>query len=821
MLIGGPPNKYEQAYQHWLQNSLFSFGLENRDCDFQYIKEISSFIITSNTEQLIEIIGKLNVEVQKYMRVALKLCDLIIVEDESALNDDAICHVIIEQFFVKYWDTFEQFDEPIFDVIIRIFLVVLLKHTGLLNKVTNSNFLQEIYVYIMQLTRRLLSFRKTIVYNSIASLRRDSQGNEKDSGVLETSEIDLDYEIKDYNNTSTTKVVENTEETFEYLCSVTLKRCLYLLLCVKGPVSFSVDESSAFSDDENEEKHYVEFYQSSCDNSKRFKHLREICKNAVNFVCDDSILSEISNNKHEDDLELLQSAMQKHTQRAEIRLNSLTQIYDLLSCSQKHRSSTTLISCTHQQLLSGCFGLINLKLMESCTQLHHYTEGIQAASFNLQNKIKEIVHNIYSVLISSLKDNPKLQILIIFSLSTRYKPDDLKLVIKNDLLKILVDISKSQTSYVIPNNTINNEISPQAIASLRLLNIIAMSCSLYTSQLDSSVIEQLMNTLREQLTGILQIISNKESPQRTNIKILNYERNLGDFLVFIRCIASNKLIRYSLCSKKWTQSLLSISGNQESINFQSLRPKLLSLQLLGTVLPAVKSTEIDLEDRELIIKDIFAQLAKDMWNIPNLIAEKKAKEKQAALHQTLFKLINSTDSVTSEILEEELPIPFIGFDPDKTLCCTVDNSLTLVHGVGGTGYGLGNKMITSGCYQWRFFIVKEGIGNEGTCVGISKYPITDCRHRTTSDMWLYRAYSGGLYHNGEKDLCLQRFTHGDFITVVLDMDSKTLSFGKNGEEPRVAFEDIDATEVYPCVLFYGSGVGEKVKMTDMQVWFLF
>jgi len=81
----------------------------------------------------------------------------------------------------------------------------------------------------------------------------------------------------------------------------------------------------------------------------------------------------------------------------------------------------------------------------------------------------------------------------------------------------------------------------------------------------------------------------------------------------------------------------------------------------------------------------------------------------------------------------------------------------------------------------QFHIVKENRGNEGTCVGISKWPLRDYSHRTTTDMWLYRAYSGNLYHNGEQTTVLPNYTHGDCITCVLDIDSRTLSFGKNGE----------------------------------------
>jgi E3 ubiquitin-protein ligase HERC1 len=68
-----------------------------------------------------------------------------------------------------------------------------------------------------------------------------------------------------------------------------------------------------------------------------------------------------------------------------------------------------------------------------------------------------------------------------------------------------------------------------------------------------------------------------------------------------------------------------------------------------------------------------------------------------------------------------------------------------------------------------------------------------------------------LYHNGELPLCLPSFTQGDYITIVLDLDARTVSFGKNGDEPRLAFEDVDAAELYPCVMFYSTNPGEKVR----------
>lgn len=72
-------------------------------------------------------------------------------------------------------------------------------------------------------------------------------------------------------------------------------------------------------------------------------------------------------------------------------------------------------------------------------------------------------------------------------------------------------------------------------------------------------------------------------------------------------------------------------------------------------------------------------------------------------------------------------------------------------------------------------------------------------------------YRGNLYHGGEQKNALPSYTQGDYITVVLDLDTRTLSFGKNGEETTIAFQDIDvSTPLYPCVLFYSTNPGEKV-----------
>nr|XP_053648639.1 probable E3 ubiquitin-protein ligase HERC1 isoform X6 [Cherax quadricarinatus] len=298
------------------------------------------------------------------------------------------------------------------------------------------------------------------------------------------------------------------------------------------------------------------------------------------------------------------------------------------------------------------------------------------------------------------------------------------------------------------------------------------------------------------------------------------EVTLGNLLVFVRRLCVNQRVRVLVGRQPWVRLLLLVTGEQAETHLPqviSVRTRVLALTLLGATLPY---SDFDLEAREQVVRQLFMQLAANMWVIPSAQAHLKASQLLTELQKHLVRL-SSPDLLDEQSRpdspDDSLPVQEVGFDPDKSVCCSVEGGHTLVHGPGGRGYGLGSTPITSGCYQWKFLIVKENRGNEGTCVGVSKYPVRDYSHRTSSDMWLYRAYSGNLYHNGELSVSLPGFTQGDYITVVLDMEARTLSFGKNGEEPRLAFENIDAPELYPCVMFYSTNPGEKVKMVDMQV----
>lgn len=298
------------------------------------------------------------------------------------------------------------------------------------------------------------------------------------------------------------------------------------------------------------------------------------------------------------------------------------------------------------------------------------------------------------------------------------------------------------------------------------------------------------------------------------------EVSLGNLLVFVRRLCVNSRVRAVVGRQPWVRLLLLVTGEQPDTHLPlvaSVRTRVLALALLAATLPG---SDLDLETREQVVRQLFVQVAANMWVVPSAQAHLKARQLLAELQRHLVRLASPDPAEghsRPDSPDDNLPVQEVGFDPDKCVCCSVEGGHTLVHGPGGRGYGLGSTPITAGCYQWKFLMVKENRGNEGTCVGVSRYPVRDYSHRTSGDMWLYRAYSGNLYHNGELSVSLPGFTQGDYVTVVLDTEARTLSFGKNGEEPRLAFENVEAGELYPCVMFYSTNPGEKVKMVDMQV----
>ncbi|XP_076139905.1 putative E3 ubiquitin-protein ligase HERC1 isoform X8 [Alosa pseudoharengus] len=544
-------------------------------------------------------------------------------------------------------------------------------------------------------------------------------------------------------------------------------------------------------------------------------------------------------------------AMAQQQQKAEVRLEALCQISTFLHEMEDKSSGSTapprfpgLLQSVQLQFLSGCFGLgtpTSGSLSSPPEKLQHYTSGTQSAQMSTQRELQSAAHTLYQQLVRVLRQKVALEkeqtgayqhllLATVFALNFHYQPVDLVVMIRSGLLEILSCLTDS-TCVLMNQRWLAASVSGHMLlsgavklASARLLQILAIAASSYEEALPLEVSQALMDVMCDQLQGLLLSVRQQEALESSMVEQPEshgssakhrlekveavrssrvVESQLADFLVFLRRILSLRVTKRVSTFIKWIDPLMTIISYKCTAGtpcFRNLRTKLLAFHILEALLPAC-SEPVHVKQ---IVDQLFGLLSTFMWEEP--LAVRKNLE---ALPEGCKRESMSED--------ECIPIGDFSFDPHKLTCCSLESGNVLAHGAGGKGYGLATTAITSGCFIWKFYITKENKGNEGTCIGVSRWPIRDYNHRTTTDMWLYRAYSGSLYHGGELGRALPSFTQGDTITCILDMEARTISFAKNNKEPKLAFEGVDATELYPCVLFYSSNPGEKVALCDLQM----
>ncbi|XP_029024458.1 probable E3 ubiquitin-protein ligase HERC1 isoform X3 [Betta splendens] len=540
-------------------------------------------------------------------------------------------------------------------------------------------------------------------------------------------------------------------------------------------------------------------------------------------------------------------AILQQQQRAEIRLEALCQMSSFLSKMEEKSSGFTvahqfppLLESVQLQFLLGCFAL-GTQIIASHNgtnyEMQHYMCGTQSASMDTQRELQSAAHTFYQQAVCILKQRVLLErehpgscqhllLATIFALNFCYQPVDLVLVVKSGILEILSVLTNNSCALInqgwFAASTSGSMLLSGAVrlACARLLQILTVAASSCEDLLPIDVSHALMEVMCEQLQNVLHAFHQQQTAERATAerkdpdagsKSANLvgmesskvvESQLADFLVFLRRVLSLRVMKRLSTFVKWIDPLMAIISHKCSFGspcFQNLRTKLLAFHVLERMLPAC-SESVQIEQ---IVKQLFQLLSVYMWEEP--LVERNHVETA------------EKDTGNPGSYDECIPIGDFSFDPHKLMCCCLESGNILSHGSGGKGYGLATTAITSGCFIWKFYITKENRGNEGTCVGVSRWPVRDHNHHTTTDMWLYRAYSGNLYHGGELVRTLPSFTQGDTITCILDMEAHTVSFAKNDKEPKLAFEGVVASELYPCVLFYSSNPGEKVALRDLQM----
>ncbi|XP_025408544.1 probable E3 ubiquitin-protein ligase HERC1 isoform X2 [Sipha flava] len=759
-IISSPLCPSEICNERWLKSKLFSSGIEKLE-DKSIFDDIEERLKKISNTGFIVLEHELNFIPQPYLNL-LKyiLCDYEQNEDNVALT---ICN--------NFKDKYESFlKDNKYDMITRLtlplFYVTLIKIDGrpLKDFLFNKNLVSFINEMCMKMFFALVNnLEKSIMF---------SESNFPNSAVD------------------------------EYQCLNISSKCCFLLTAVRGMHS---------------------------DLSLPNKHLLKDDLTPANKSVLESVLEFVLDSKQATNPYALIQASEVEEIRAHDRLAAFNRITKMLKIIDFVQDSSNHISLNHmckvfEAFICGLLGLYQSQIIEHHT-IDHYYSAINTVPRSIKRQIQSAVLNIYKHFEIYLRMNIatselfSIQISILSLLNMHFTLSDFEYLLSNNLPEMLVNTCKLHVPFM---STDRYSLVIVKMTS-NILYILGVSgCNPYSSFESIRAVFMNIHNLLDILMNSTQCSIMEQTFSETSNNILPEGVNsqdsypvqsyICDLLSFVlQCTSFSPLC---ISSIQWTETLLRLAQCSKTILLaEHFRCKLLILRLLRQILPHLKLSS---SGRKKIVKTLLEQLAANMWLIPQQVENMTAYLKQEDLDKQMDKIYlnDPNDSNRTNIDIGELPF---SFHEEKSSNCIIEKDHTVIHTHGGRAYALGYTPFESGVYQWKFFILKEHQGNEGSCIGISKYPIKDLNYRTTADMWLYRAYNGVLYNGGQKPLALKTFTQGDYITAIFDTGSRTLSFAKNNDYPIVAFHNIDTkTKLYPCVLCYSTAAGQKIKISDYR-----
>lgn len=475
-----------------------------------------------------------------------------------------------------------------------------------------------------------------------------------------------------------------------------------------------------------------------------------------------------------------------------------------------------LCETAHRAFLVSVFGLLQNPLARNPLdhRLHHYLQDVAHARPALKSQITRVWKELTGKLLqqmslSSDRQTSASDVYTLCGLTLKWLGTDLTLLENIALatincLESTEGVDTSGLSIMTPQLLLQLNFGQlkvdglHQIASVGMSQSILLAVGIYGSKSSPKLIKLACRYLLTQLSEIW-------DSARPSKKRETFETCLAELLALINRVMWNEDICKECANIQWALSLLQVirMDSTGAALVKSLRPRLLAIEVMKKISPYIQEDDIINQ----CVDGMMTHLYESHWVPLRLV-------NQDPNRVTLKRLSNcSTDLECEEVSGQ------CGWNDEQLVSCTIDNTdaNVLCHSTGGRGYGIAAESLSSGRHVWKIDILNEARGNEGTCIGISKLPVTDHSHRTTTDMWLYRAYSGHIYHGGEiGNRTLQPFTQDDSITCILDTDARTLSFAKNDGEPALAFEDLPVdTDFYPVVTFYSSSPGEKVRISSM------
>lgn len=216
ILIGEPPTKEEEQCNNWLQNIIFSAGLQKNEIDSEYVYELSHYMLSNMQNQSLLTLENLPTAYQGYCKLAMNLPHQY--DEACSVEGEDCCEpykefydLLLESSGVEAWELAEK-DERMFESVVRCFLIMALKHLGVLEKSAKHYVVREVHEATIKLRNKLYS----VTYAKCIEDGKEDSAGENDSAAAKESE-------------------ESTDDIrLNKFCQKVLQRTLFLLLFVKG-----------------------------------------------------------------------------------------------------------------------------------------------------------------------------------------------------------------------------------------------------------------------------------------------------------------------------------------------------------------------------------------------------------------------------------------------------------------------------------------------------------------------------------------------------------------------------------------------------------
>lgn len=215
LVLGKPFSKNEISCSQWLSNEIFSSGIEHEDMEMETLSEISYLAISGSPELVLARIDKLPAHIQNLCRLALPLRSQF--DEACAVSEKHLfaSNIFFEKFMdiaeVESWELEDE--KNILDTVMCCLLTTILKHTGLLKKLPTEPAVKEIF-------NLAISFRNQLI----------SKINNRDECCTDDKDTLYDTLNEPFNSIK--------EHNFKYSMQEIIDRCLFLLLVVKGKITY-------------------------------------------------------------------------------------------------------------------------------------------------------------------------------------------------------------------------------------------------------------------------------------------------------------------------------------------------------------------------------------------------------------------------------------------------------------------------------------------------------------------------------------------------------------------------------------------------------